>query len=120
MGNKIPPSVAHLFTQRRIFKDDDKTRIKDFRPLIQGVNREEILYIKDIVASRYGQTFTIDLIKRIPEERFIYFRGTFNFEGYEGKGTVYLNDDTFEIIFDNLERILKMKEEKIMTEFIKE
>ena len=118
-NNKIPESTKELFTKHRIFKNNGRTIVKEFKPIIQNINKQEILYLHDIVSKKYGHHFTIDLIKRIPEEHIIYFRGTFEVAEYETlKGTFYFDSDTFEVIFDNFERILKKLEEEKMVELI--
>ena len=114
----IPESVENLFTKRRVFSENGKTIVKPFKPLVHKVNKEEILYIHDIVKAKYGEAFTVDLVKRIDEEGVIFFRGTFDIPGHTGKGTIYFDNNTFEVVFDNLDRLLKKAEEEKMTQLI--
>ena len=119
MAKKISPEVEELLTRKRVFTDNNgKVVERDFVPIVQNVKDEEIMYLYELVSKRYGRTFTIDLVKNIPEERFIYFRGTFKLPNYNGKGTFYFDSASYEIVFDNLTRILKILEEEKMAELL--
>lgn len=128
----IPERIEPLFTKRRVFNENGKVKVKEFKPLLQikkphisDVNKreesiiQEVLYLHDIVMQRYGNIFTIDMIKSIPEEKIINFRATFkNKDNKYVKGTIIFDSDTFDILFDNFERLLKRKEEKLMEKLV--
>lgn len=119
MAKKFSPEIEELLTKKRVFVDDKGKRVeREFVPVIQNVRDEEVLYLFELVSKRYGRTFTIDLIKNIPEEKFVYFRGTFALPNYNGKGTLYFDSETYEIVFDNLIRLMKRLEEAKMAELL--
>lgn len=115
MAKKLSKEVEKLLTYKRVFIDERGKRVeRDFVPIIQNIGEQEILYLYEVISQKYGRTFTIDLIKNIPEEKFIYFRGTFILPTYTGKGTFYCDPESYEIVFDNLARLLTKAEEEKM------
>lgn len=116
----IPKEIEHLFTKERVIYNHKMEAVKRkyFKPLVQKVTKQEIIILYDKVIEKYGKTFTIDIIKNIPEESMVVFRGTFDFPYYKGKGTIYFDSDNFEIMFDNLERLIKLTEQEKMGDLI--
>lgn len=121
MAKKIAENIKTLLTHKRTFVKNGRLIEKPFIPVLQNVGDQEVLFIHEIVKKKYGATFTIDLIKLYEEEAFIHFRGTFNIEepqNYQGKGTIYLDSDTYEILWDNLERLLERKVESRISKLL--
>ena len=114
----LPNEIQHLFTKQRVFNDKNKVNIKEFKPFVQKISKEEVLFMYDHISKKYGKNFTIDFIKRIPEEKIIYFRATFKIGEFSGKGMILFDEETFEELFNNLERLIRLEEQKKIQELI--
>lgn len=112
MARVISEKVKKILTKERTYEQNGKSFKRPFKAVLQNVSDEEVLYIYELVAKSYGEKFTVDLVKNIPEENFIYFRGTFNIDEYSGKGTIYFDSETYEIVFNNLSRIMEKRARK--------
>ena len=68
MAKKIPDKIQYLFTKKRKFiSENGKVVEKDFKPILQNINEEEVLYIYEKISGQYGKTFTIDFGVRLAE-----------------------------------------------------
>lgn len=114
----LPTEIQHLFTKKRVFNDKNRVNVKEFKPFLQKISKEEVLFMYDNLVKKYGKCFTIDFIKRIPEEKIIYFRATFEIGEFHGKGMILFDEDTFEELFNNLERLIMLEEQKKIKELI--
>lgn len=109
---KIREDLTGMFTHSRVFVDGKRKKIKPFKPFVENASEEEVVYIHDILRKIVGRfPFTIDYIKRIREERIIHCRITVKTDEQGIKGLFILDSDSFDILFDNYNRLIKSIEE---------